>query len=264
MPSTERPTTRYFNIHIEDYIAYLIIDRLDKRNAINQEMIEDILRICHYFESNHQIRTVIISGSQDVFCAGGDIGQWSNLSAQDFAHSWLRRGHNAFDALARLQKPTIAVLNGHTFGGGLELAACCDYRIAESHIHIGQPESGLGIIPGWSGTQRAVRRFGAQIVRRMAIFGEVFDAQTAHTLGIVDKVVDSGTGIQHAKQLCQQLAKKSQHATRLIKMLINATEGEEQERVYEILAGEIAANSADLQEGIQAFYQKRPAHFSDI
>ena len=104
----------------------------------------------------------------------------------------MRHGHRAFDALARLRVPLIAALNGHTLGGGLELAATADFRIAEAHVKLGSPETGLGIIPGWSGTQRTVRRFGSQTVRRMALLGEIFTAEEALQLGIVDRVVAKG------------------------------------------------------------------------
>ena len=94
------------------------------------------------------------------------------MSAADFQVQWVRYGHRVFDRLARLRQPTIAVLSGHALGGGLELAAACDFRIAETQVKLGFPETSIGVVPGWSGTQRAVRRFGAQAVRRMALGGE--------------------------------------------------------------------------------------------
>ena len=136
-----------------------------------------------------------MTGTGRSFCAGGDITAWSGRSPAEFARHWVRDGHEAFDRLARLRQPVIAVLNGPALGGGLELAACADYRIAEEHVTFGQPETGLGIIAGWSGTQRATRRFGAGIVRRMALFGEVLDARSALAEGLADKVVATGTGL---------------------------------------------------------------------
>ena len=182
-------------------------------------------------------------------------------SARDFALHWVRGGHSAFDALARLLQPTIAVLDGHTLGGGLELAACADLRIAETHIKIGQPEAGLGIIPGWSGTQRAVRRFGAQNVRRMAVMGEVFTAHQAHTLGIVDQLVETGDGIAAAEGVAKRILQRAPNATLLAKMMVNAAEGEETERVLEAFAGFIAAGSDDLAIGLAAFRAKTTPDF---
>ena len=175
----------------------------------------------------------------------------------------MRDGHAAFDALARLRQPVIAVLDGHALGGGLELAACADLRIAEEQIRIGQPETGLGIIPGWSGTQRAVRRFGAQAVRRMAVMGEVFSAEEARALGIVDKVVAKGQAMAAAEDAAAVVLQRSPRATELAKMMVAAAEGEERERIIEALAGTVAAGSDDLAEGLAAFREKRPPNFGE-
>ena len=142
------------------------------------------------------------------------------------------------------------------------MAATADYRIAESHIKVGQPESGLGIIPGWSGTQRAVRRFGSTPVKRMALFGEIFNAEQSLLLGIVDKVVDPGEGIRAARELADSIEAKAPMATELTKALINSAEGEERERVAEFLAGMVAASSDDLQTGLHAFFQKKKPEYS--
>ena len=139
--------------------------------------------------------------------------------------------------------------------------ACADLRIAETHVKIGQPETGLGIIPGWSGTQRAVRRFGAQAVRRMALMGEVFSADEALRLGLVDQVVATGQGHSAAEEVAARLRARSPRATELTKMMVNAAEGEDRERVIEALAGAIAAASPDLAEGLAAFREKRAPVF---
>ncbi len=214
-------------------------------------------------EHDAAIRVVILSGEGKAFCAGGDIEAWAGESPEDFGRHWLRDGHAAFDALARLRQPVIAVLDGHALGGGLELAACADLRVAEEHIRIGQPETGLGIIPGWSGTQRAVRRFGAQIVRRMVLAGEVFTADQALQHGIVDHVVPTGAAMDRAKEIAAQILTRGPRATELAKMMINAAEGEERERVIETLAGTIAAASDELAEGLAAFRERRQPNFGN-
>ncbi|WP_457588856.1 enoyl-CoA hydratase/isomerase family protein [Ensifer canadensis] len=243
-------------------IARLTIRRPEKLNAIDADMVEAFSRACLAIERS-DARVAILSGEGErSFCAGGDIDAWSSLDADMFSRRWLRDGHDAFDALARLSVPLIAVLNGHALGGGLELAACADLRIAEAHVKIGQPEPGLGIIPGWSGTQRASRRFGAQLVRRMALFGEVYDAEEALALGLVDKVVANGEGLAAADAIAERVLQRSPRATELTKMLINAAEGEENERVVEALAGAVAAASSDLTEGLAAYRQKRSPKFN--
>lgn len=246
----------------KDGIAELVLDRPDMRNALDAAMVRQLVDACATLEHDASVRVVILTGAGDkAFCAGGDIEAWSALPPQDFGRFWVREGHAAFDALARLRQPVIAALNGHVLGGGLELAACADLRIAEAHVKLGQPETGLGIIPGWSGTQRAVRRFGAQAVRRMAIFGEVCSAQDALRLGVVDEVVETGAGLGRARAVAGQILARAPLATEVTKMLVNAAEGEERERVLDALAGLGAASSAELAEGLAAFREKRPPRF---
>lgn len=248
------------DLTIADGIARLVLNRPDKLNALDAEMVEDLALRCRQIERS-TARVVVLSGAGKAFSAGGDIEAWSGETPEAFGRHWVRDGHSAFDALARLNQPVIAVLDGHALGGGLELAACADLRIAETHIKIGQPETGLGIIPGWSGTQRAVRRFGAQTVRRMAVLGEVFSAEQAQALGIVDHVVPSGTGIAEAHTAAERVLARGPRATELAKMMVNAAEGEEVERVVEALAGTLAAASPDLAEGLAAFREKRKPDF---
>ncbi len=123
------------------------------------------------------------------------------MAANEFGHAWVRFGHRVFERLATLRMPVIAALNGHALGGGLELAAAADIRIAESQIRIGLPETSLGMVPGWSGTQRLTKRFGAQIVRRMVLGGEMFSAEEARGYGLVDAVVETGTVLTAARGL---------------------------------------------------------------
>jgi len=250
------------DLRLDGAVAYLTINRPDKLNALDDVMVDALLPLCRQIEKSTARVVILTSAGTRSFCAGGDIAVWSNLPAADFAHRWIRDGHDAFDALARLTQPVIAVLNGHCLGGGLELAACADYRIAEEHVRIGQPESALGIIPGWSGTQRVTRRFGARVVRKMALFGEVFNADEALKFGLVDQIVPSGSGIEAAQKLADGVMKRVAQATTLTKMLINVAEGEEQERVLDALAGFVAAQNVELREGLAAFREKRQAHFT--
>lgn len=242
-------------------IGILRITREDKRNALDAAMMEVLGDLCRQIERRADISVLILTGSGRSFCAGGDIAAWSAEGATGFARHWIRDGHEVLDRLARLRQPVIAVLNGHALGGGLELAACADYRIAEAQVKFGQPEAALGIIPGWSGTQRAVRRFGAPIVRRMALFGEVLSADQALAGGLVERVVPEGEGLAAGRALAQQLLGRGPLASELTKMLINAAEGEERERVFDALAGRIAAASDELREGVAAFIEKRAPDF---
>ncbi|MGB8313420.1 MAG: enoyl-CoA hydratase/isomerase family protein [Aestuariivirga sp.] len=247
---------------VEGNVALITIARPEKLNALDYEMVLALELAAHLIDGMQNIRCCVITGEgEKSFCAGGDIDAWSKWSPENFGLAWVRHGHRAFDALARLRVPLIAALNGHTLGGGLELAACADFRIAESHVKLGLPETGLGIIPGWSGTQRTVRRFGSQTVRRMALLGEIFTAEEASQLGIVDRVVAKGESLSAAKQMAAQLSSCGPHATSITKMLINAAEGEEAERSLEALAGLAVAGGAELQQGVAAFREKRKPEF---
>lgn len=249
------------DLSVQDGIARLVLNRPDKLNALTAEMCDMLATRCREIERS-TARIVILSGAGKAFCAGGDIEAWAGETPEAFGDHWVRDGHIAFDALARLTVPVIAQLDGHALGGGLELAACADLRIAEQHIKIGQPEAGLGIIPGWSGTQRAVRRFGGQVVRRMALFGEVFDAEEARRLGLVDHVTATGEAHVLAEDLASRVLSRGPQATKLTKMLINAADREDPERIAEALAGRIAAGTDELREGLSAFREKRKPDFS--
>lgn len=246
----------------EGALATILLARPEKLNSLDYEMVLALERAAHLIEENREVRVAILSGEGErSFCAGGDIEAWSALSPSDFGMAWVRHGHRAFDALARLRQPLIAALNGHTLGGGLELAATADFRVAEDHVKLGSPETGLGIIPGWSGTQRTVSRFGSQVVRRMALLGEVFTAAEGLRFGLVDAVAPRGQGMAAARAMAEAIMKRGPLATQASKMLINAAEGEEVHRPLEALAGGLAASSEELRKGLAAFRAKRAPEF---
>lgn len=214
-------------------------------------------------EAAPELRVVILCAEGEMFCAGGDIAAWSGLPALDMWRDWTRAGHRAFEALARLRLPMIAALNGSAFGGGLELAATADFRIGEAQIELGLPEAGLGMAPGFSGTQRLVRRFGAQTVRRMAVGGQRFGAAEALRLGVIDELADKGQALARAQALAEQIAARGPIATQIVKAMINAAEGEDRDAPLEGLAGALTATTQDLTEGVAAFRAKRPPRFTD-
>ncbi len=247
---------------IDGHLALLTIARPDKFNALDYEMVMALERAAHLVDAMKDVRVAIITGEgAKSFCAGGDIDAWSAWNPDDFAMAWVRHGHRAFDALARIRQPLIAALNGHTLGGGLELAATADFRIAASHVKLGSPETSLGVIPGWSGTQRTVRRFGSQTVRRMALLGEIFTAEEGLRLGLVDAVVQQENLIEATREMAAKLVSRGPLATQATKMLINAAEGEEVERPFETLAGYVASASSDLKLGIAAFKMRKKPEF---
>ena len=185
-------------------------------------MVVALAEAAETIEAASDVRVAILSGEGRAFCAGGDIAAWGGLPPLEMWRDWTRVGHRAFEALARLRVPLIAALTGHAFGGGLELAAAADIRIAESGFKFGLPETGLGMVPGWSGTQRLVRRFGAQVVRRMALTGKMFTAEEALALGLVDEVVAAGEGLARAEAVAAEVAARGPVAVQIVKSMINS------------------------------------------
>ena len=162
-----------------------------------------------------------------------------------------------FDKLARMKPPVIAAMNGHALGGGLELAVTADIRICEVQAKIGLPETGLGMIPGWSGTQRLVKRLGGQVARRLALTGEIVTAETALTLGIVDQVVEKGGALAAAQAMAERIGQRGPVANIVVKQLINAAENEDSAAVMETLASSLVSYTEDVKEGVAAFQEKR-------
>jgi enoyl-CoA hydratase len=248
-------------LSLEGPVATITLARPEKLNALDAAMVIALGEAAREVDRNTAIRAAILIGEGRAFCAGGDIAAWADESPADFQRFWVREGHRSFDALARLRVPLIAVLNGHAFGGGLELAATADLRIAERHIRLGLPETTLGMVPGWSGTQRLVARFGSQTVRRLALAGDMLSANQACALGVVDQLADTGEGLALAQTIAARIATAGPLAIETAKLLINAAENEDARSAIETLAGGLVARSDDLREGVKAFRDKRPADF---
>ena len=250
-------------LSFEGAIATIALARPDKLNALDRGMLAALQQAALDIEERTETRCALLVGEGKVFCAGGDIAAWGDLPPIEMWRNWTRAGHRTFDSLARLRVPLIALLEGHAFGGGLELAATADLIVAESHVTLSLPETGLGMVPGWSGTQRLVRRFGSRAVKRMALAGEAFNAADAAELGLIDAVVETGAGRAAALATAQKIASRGPIAVQIAKQLINAAEGEEHSAAFETLAGSLTAYTADLAEGVAAFRAKRAPTFEN-
>ena len=246
---------------VDRHTAVLTVSRPEKLNALDLDMLKALGEAADEVEANAAVRVAIITGEGKGFSAGGDIKAWGGMRPEEFGHSWVRHGHRIFERLATLRVPLVAALNGHALGGGLELAGVADFRIAEEHIKIGLPETGLGMVPGWSGTQRLVKRFGAQVVRRMALGGEIFTAEQGLSLGIVDAVAPTGRGVDAAKDYAARIASRGPAALEVAKLMIACANDEDNGTAVEALGSILVAKTSDLKEGVAAFSQKRPAVF---
>ena len=251
----------YVDLAFEGPLARLTLRRADKLNALDRAMIDALGDAARAIDAASEVRVAILSGEGKVFCAGGDIGAWAGLPPLEMWRDWTRAGHRAFEALARLRPPLIVALTGHAFGGGLELAAVGDIRVAEKGMKLGLPETGLGMAPGWSGTQRLVRRFGAGAVRRMALAGQMFEAEEAFALGLVDELTEAGEGLARAEAIAADIVRRGPVAVQIVKAMINFAEGEDRDAPIEGLAGALTATTEDLTEGVAAFRAKRAPTF---
>lgn len=246
---------------IEKNHAILILDNPAKLNALTPNMLISLDAYCDRLEVDETINTVLIVGNHHkTFCVGADIREWAQLSPRDFARSWVRGGHRTFDRLARLCKPTIAVLNGHAFGGGLELASACDIRIMHPKARIALPEAGVGVTPGWSGTQRLQRLLPEPIVKEMALFGRQISALRAEQLGFVAEVSDDP--MTCAKDIADQINQLAPRAIEISKNMIHAGAGEDKDALIEALGSGAIAMADDKVEGVAAFLEKRTPKFS--
>jgi enoyl-CoA hydratase/carnithine racemase len=223
-------------------------------------MLDQILAHCDTVESNGDVVAVLVTATgPKAFCTGADINAWADLSPADFARHWVRAGHRVFDRLARLSKPTIAVLEGPAYGGGLELAAACDIRVMGRTAKIALPETSVGIVPGWSGSQRLARLLPEAVLKEMALFGRVVMADRCATLGFAAEVSDDPCAT--ALDIADHLRATSPRATEVAKYMIHAAVGEDRSAMIEALGSGMTAASADKAEGVAAFRAKRKPVF---
>lgn len=245
---------------IDGPVATLRLDNPAKLNALTVLMLQALDAHCATLEQNDDIRIVLLTAKGDrAFCVGADIDEWSQLPPTGFARNWVRGGHRTFDRLARLSKTTIAVLNGHALGGGLELAATCDVRVMAPKATLGLPEAGVGIVPGWSGTQRLQRLLGEPVIKEMALLGRRLTAMRVYELGLVAAVSDDPLGT--ATEMAQTAAMLSPRATEVAKYMIHAGAGEDSAALIEALGGGLIAGTNDKAEGVAAFREKRKPNF---
>ncbi|MCV2879069.1 enoyl-CoA hydratase/isomerase family protein [Sedimentimonas flavescens] len=242
-------------------MAELRLDNPAKMNAFTVEMLVQLAQHLEAIERDASILAVLVTAEgEKVFCTGADINAWGDLSPAAFARHWVRDGHRIFDRLARLSKPTIAVLNGHAFGGGLELAAACDIRVMAPKATLALPEAGVGIVPGWSGTQRLLRLLPEPMVKEMALFGNRIKADRALCCGFVASVNDDPRAAADA--LLERAITLSPRAVEISKSMIHAAHGEDRGAMVEALGSAAMAATSDREEGVTAFREKRKPDFS--
>ena len=239
-------------------VATVTLNRPAKLNSLTPAMLDQLEQTARELDAEVDVRVVIlIGGGEKAFCVGADINEWAALQPLDMWRRWVRRGHQVFDQWARLRQPVITAINGHAFGGGLELALTGDIRIAVENAQFAMPEASIATCPGWSGTQRLVQLIGASRAKYLALSGTRLSAVDALTGGLVHEVVALAQLRDRAMSLAREMAAKAPVSLQLTKQLINAAVGEDAAATLEAMAGALAATTEDAAEGIRSFREKR-------
>lgn len=246
----------------ESAIAILQINRPEVLNAINEEVLEELVPVTEDIINDDSIRVVILKGNENAFAAGADIKNFVDYSPQD-AHRYISRAHAGINKLFNLTKPTIASIAGYTLGGGCELAMACDIRIAADNAFFGLPEINLGIFPGGGGTQRLSRLIGEGKAKELIFLGEIFDSQKALELGLINRLVPLAQLEEKTLKIASKLSKKPPLAVQAAKELIHLSSDVdivtglrmEKEKFAYLFSTE------DQHEGMSAFLEGRKAAF---
>lgn len=203
----------------EGHIAVLYLNRPEAMNALNAEMLKEFIQAINEVAEDDMIRVLIITGVGKAFAAGADIKYMQSLNAVE-GRSLAQLGQDAFMAIEKLEKPVIAAVNGFALGGGCEIALASDIRLASEKAKFGQPEVGLGITPGFGGTQRLPRLVGEGIAKELIYTGDMIDAQEAYRIGLVNHVYPAESLMDEAKKLALRIASRAPIAVRLSKVAI--------------------------------------------
>ena len=254
----------YKNIRVSvaDGVAVLTFDRPEVRNALNLETVREGEVALTDLAADAAVGALIVTGAGDTaFVSGADISDLRERTRDDGL-----AGINSsfFAAVERFPRPTIAAVNGYALGGGCELALACDLRIAAETAKFGQPELGLGIIPGAGATQRLPRVVGLGRAKHLILTGEIIDAAQALAIGLVSAVVPAGELHTKAQDLARRVLRQGPLAARLAKVAMNASMRVDLDSglLIETLAQALCYQSDDKQEGMTAFLEKRKPHFT--
>ena len=248
----------------KDNIALVTIDRPEALNALNSTVIAELEQVVTELENDGTVRAMILTGEGRSFVAGADIGEQYPLDL-DGGRRWGQRGSALFRRMERLEFPTIAAVNGFALGGGCELAMSCDIILASEKAKFGQPEVGLGITPGFSGTQRLPRRVGVAKAKELIFSGRMVKADEAERIGLVNAVYAPEALLDGALEMARSFAKNAPIAVKYAKACIDRG------MQTDIDSGIACENelfamcfaTADQKEGMGAFLEKRTVEFQN-
>jgi enoyl-CoA hydratase len=241
-------------------VAVVTLNRPDALNALSDELMEQLVATLQKLDRDDEMRCIVLAGNDKAFAAGADIGELARSSAIDL---YYQRRIERWDAIRGLWTPLVAAVSGYCLGGGCELAMACDLIVASESSKFGQPETGVGVIPGAGGTQRLTRAVGKSLAMDVILSGRFLTAQEALAAGLVARVVGDGEWLEEAKRVAGDIASKAPVATRLAKEGVDRAYeapldlGLEHERRLLYLA----FASDDAKEGLTAFMEKRKPDF---
>lgn len=231
-------------------------------NLVTLELTAHLDEALDRVVADGEVRAVVVAGNDRAFCAGSDIGEFKELHGRVAEGKLLREGA-VYRKLSRLPVPTIAAIEGNALGGGLELALCCDLRVASESALLGLPEVKLGAIPGSGGTQRLPRLVGPARAKELILIGDAIDADRAERIGLVERVVPAGRAEPEAVAMAEAIAERGPLAVREAKAAIDegSRSGIDAGLARELDASTRVFASEDLLEGARAFLEKAPVRF---
>lgn len=259
-------------LEVENEIAVLTISRPAALNALNSETLNELTETLTSIEGRDDIKVVILTGGADKkgnafksFVAGADIAEMVNFSAAE-ARAFGIRASVPFFKLMNMRQATIAAVNGFALGGGCEIAMACDIRIAADNASFGQPECGLGIIPGFGGTQRLARLVGIGRAKELIFTCDSIDAAEAYRIGLVNKVVAKEELMPTAKAMAEKIKSKGSYAVSIAKAAINNGYDMDIKNAVEMEANlfGVTCSTHDKTEGMSAFLERRAAQLTDF
>lgn len=243
-------------------VVKVTVDRPDALNALNADVLSGLLAAANALNERHDVRVVVFTGEGRAFAAGADVRAMSEMSEAEAA-VYSKLGHDAFTAISSLPMPTIAAVNGFSLGGGLEYALSCDLIYASTKAKLGFPEVGLGLIPGFGGTQRLGRRVGHQRARELVFTGEIIRAEEAHRIGLALRLFEPDALMPGVLEIAASIAAKGPEAVRAAKEVMAAGHDSPfddalaiERETFSCLFGSDEAN-----EGMSAFLEKRSPSF---
>lgn len=248
----------------KERIATITLNR-PPMNPLNRKMYEEIGQVAEELSADPEVKVVIITGAgEKAFAAGLDVKEVEGKTVTDMK-DFQAFSRDASAQVAAIEKPVIAALSGLALGGGLELALCCDLRIAAEGTRFGQPEVTLGIIPGGGGTQRLPRLIGAARAKELFFTGAMIDAQTALEMGLVNKIVPADKLMEEAVALATTIATMPAVALKMIKQAVDHGINMDLNSalIYEGESFMLSYTSEDGREGLRAFVEKRKPNYKD-